>query len=114
MRVEDFECLRGLRHSDNTCSVGWTNVWARGWDYDAIHAARFFCPRGSFTGTTYRRPEFQLNGDIDPEYLGRGAYFDFPMDNGALHLLQALGLIDELMVLRADGGRHRWPKEADR
>lgn len=119
--MDVFDCLKQLKWSDNLCTVGWSNIHAYGWTREAIDAALFFCPRGHFTVTSYvdgdeRRAwaDFQRQEKEDfgaPVYvIEKGAYFDFPMDNGALHLMQALGLVDELMVMIADGARHRWPE----
>ena len=86
---------------------------------EAIDRCLFFCPDRHFTVTSFiggdeRRAwaDFQRQEAKDfgaPQYvIEKGAYFDFPMDYGGACLLQALGLVDELMVLMADGGRHKW------
>lgn len=87
---------------------------------DSCAVALSLCPRGHFTATSY------VNSDMRRAYtdddkreqerfghpikiLAKGAYFNMPMDKGCLHLLQRCDLVNELMVLVADGGRHKWP-----
>lgn len=117
-----FDRLTRVQHTDNLCTVGWTNIWAHGWDEDTVTLALWHCPHGKFSATTYvssdqrrvfdpRESKQAKRYGVPVFVLRRGAYFDFPMDAGALQLMQRLDLINELMVLRADGGRHRWPEE---
>lgn len=108
-----YDRLRDVRHSDNICTVRWTNIHARGWDIDTCALALYFCPRGRFTPTTYvdgdERRRWTEGEKREKERFGapvyvlaKGAYFDFPVDvledTGALHLMQRCGLINELML----------------
>lgn len=115
-----FSRLSNVKHSDNLCSVGWTCIHAHGWDLDTLRVALSLCPLGTFTVTTYVNSDMRRAYDsldkVEAEEFGapikiltKGAYFNMPMDKGCLHLLQRCDLVDELMVLVADGGRHRWP-----
>lgn len=120
-----FPYLAGVRWSDNICTVGWSSVWARNWDRDSLEKAMRYCPKGHFTQTTYTSSD-ERKGWNDahkeeckrycaPAYvLYKGAYFSFPLDRGALQLMQALGLVDECMVMAASGGRFPFPDEGFR
>lgn len=118
-----FPDLARVRWSDNLCTVGWSCIHAHQWDMDSIEKAMRFCPRGHFTQTTYvdgdeRRAWTDSQRDERDRYgapvyvLFKGAYFSFPLDRGALQLMQAVGLIDECMVMAASGGRHKFPDDA--
>lgn len=113
--------LEQVRWSDNLCTVGWSSIWAFGWDYESIEEALSYCPHGRFTVTTYvdidARRAWTDSQQKEREKFGapvyllyKGAYFNFPLDFGALQLMQAVGLIDECMVMAAGGGRFPFPE----
>lgn len=115
-----FSRLRNVKHSDNLCSVGWTCIHAQGWDLDTARIALSLCPAGHFTRTSHVDSDMRRAWDVSDRrekdefgeplsILAKGAYFNMPMDKGCLHLLQRCDLVNELMVLVADGGRHKWP-----
>lgn len=117
-----FPYLKRVKWSDNLCTVGWSCIWAWGWDRCSIDAALRFCPRGYFTTTTYvdgdeRRGWSETVREEKDRYgmpvyvIHKGSYFSFPLDRGALQLMQALGLVDECMVMAAGGGRHKFPDD---
>lgn len=117
-----FECLQNVKWSDNICTVGWSCIHAHGWDQVPVEAAKLLCPKGFFTPTSYvdgdERRSYQEHHIAQTDKYGapfyvlyRGAYFNFPLDRGALQLMQAVGLIDECMVMAADGGRFPFPKD---
>ena len=111
-----FANLRNLKFSDNTCTVGWTCIHASGWGYPSIDAAMRLCPLGNFTSTTYvdsdmrriwtdeQRDNADLYG-VPIHLLYKGAYFNFPVDEGGGKLLIALGMTAELLRLMAGGHR---------
>lgn len=120
--MDAFRDLLNVRWSDNTCTVGWSCIHAHHWDRYSIDAALRFCPRGHFTSTSYvggderrlwtpeQKKEWMELGA--PVYVyWRGAYFNFPLDRGALQLMQAVGLINECMVMAASGGRFPFPDD---
>ena len=117
-----FPYLERVKWSDNLCTVGWSCIWARGWDRESVEAALRFCPRGYFTVTTYvdgdeRRAWTESQREEKDRYrhpvyvIHKGSYFSFPLDRGALQLMQALGLVDECMVMAAGGGRFPFPDD---
>lgn len=120
---EVFQFLTRVKWSDNLCTEGWSCIWARGWDRVSIDAAMRYCPRGYWTITSYvdgdERRAWTDEQREEKDRLGapvyvihKGSYFGFPLDRGALQLMQAVGLIDECMVMAASGGRFPFPDDA--
>lgn len=120
---ERLECLRNIKHHDNSCSVGWTTIHAHGWTADAVRFVMTLAPSGSFTVTSYtdgdeRRAWNDIHQVEKKKYgapiyvLKKGAYFNFKMGDEAMRVMVALGLTEELMRLMAGGGRHKWPTTA--
>ena len=92
--------MKQLRWSDNTCSVGWTSIWAMMTAHD-MDWLREMHPKGYFTNTFYYSiarvedwPEVirKLEKDItgDPHFP---FYFTFPEDAAGCALLAALRMM---------------------
>lgn len=64
----------------------------------SMAVAKDMCPKGTFT------PTFVHNA------RGTAYYFNFPMDMDAAKFMVAMDLTNELLKLKAGGGRHKWPE----
>lgn len=117
-----FNFLVDIKWSDNLCSVGWSCIHARGWSRKSLERVLDYCPRGHFTPTFYiggdtRRQFTDIDREEVKDYgapvrmMHQGAYFNFPLDLGALQLMRAIGLVDECMVMAAGGGRFPFPDD---
>jgi hypothetical protein len=88
--------MKNVNHSDNACTIGWTNIHAYMTHKDMVWLLKIE-PRGKFTPTFYVLPEsWEYSWNTQTGILRnmqnvkhhRFFYFEFPVDSPLLVILE--------------------------